>query len=103
VDLVLGDVAADAVKRVADNLAKRYRDRASSALPLDVTQEESTTKFAEEARTLCPAASVSTRLSTQQRGDLRRRHPGNTLSQAQLIRTCRPRVFVGDSCAHPTL
>jgi NAD(P)-dependent dehydrogenase (short-subunit alcohol dehydrogenase family) len=48
-DLVLGDVAADAVKRVAGDMAKRHRDQRILGLPLDVTQEESAKRFAEEA------------------------------------------------------
>ena len=48
-NLVLGDVAADAVKRVAENLAKRYCEQRTVGLPLDVTQEESTKRFAEDA------------------------------------------------------
>ena len=48
-DLVLGDVAADAVKRVADSLGTRYRDQCVLGLALDVTQEESTKRFADEA------------------------------------------------------
>lgn len=48
-DLVLGDVAADAMGRVAADLAKRYGGQRILGLPLDVTQEESTTSFAKEA------------------------------------------------------
>jgi NAD(P)-dependent dehydrogenase (short-subunit alcohol dehydrogenase family) len=48
-DLVLGDIAADAMKRVADDLAKRHREQRILGLPLDVTQEESTRLFAEKA------------------------------------------------------
>ncbi|MEI9923038.1 MAG: SDR family oxidoreductase [Bradyrhizobium sp.] len=48
-DLVLGDIAADAVKGAADGLAKRYREQRIVGLPLDVTQEESTTRFAQQA------------------------------------------------------
>ena len=48
-DLVLGDVAADAVKGAAGDLAKRHPERCILGLPLDVTQEESTKRFAEQA------------------------------------------------------
>jgi NAD(P)-dependent dehydrogenase (short-subunit alcohol dehydrogenase family) len=48
-DLVLGDVTATALKRVAEKLAKRYCDRRILGLPLDVTQEESTKRFAQDA------------------------------------------------------
>lgn len=48
-DLVLGDIAVEAVKRVADDLAKRHREQRVLGLPLDVTQEESTKLFAEKA------------------------------------------------------
>jgi NAD(P)-dependent dehydrogenase (short-subunit alcohol dehydrogenase family) len=48
-DLVLGDVTASALKRVAEKLAKRYCDRRILGLPLDVTQEESTKRFAQDA------------------------------------------------------
>jgi NAD(P)-dependent dehydrogenase (short-subunit alcohol dehydrogenase family) len=48
-DLVLGDVTASALKRVAEELAKRYCDQRILGLPLDVTQEESTKRFAEAA------------------------------------------------------
>jgi hypothetical protein len=42
----LGDVTASALKRVAEKLAKRYCDQRILGLPLDVTQEESTKRFA---------------------------------------------------------
>ena len=48
-DLVLGDVTASALKRVAEKLAKRYCDQRILGLPLDVTQEESTKRFAQDA------------------------------------------------------
>src|ERR1700733_13867572 len=48
-DLVLGDIAADAVKAVANGLANRHREQRIVGLPLDVTQEESTKRFAQEA------------------------------------------------------
>lgn len=48
-DLVLGDVAADAVKAAADKLAQRYQEQRICGLPLDVTDEESTKRFAEQA------------------------------------------------------
>jgi NAD(P)-dependent dehydrogenase (short-subunit alcohol dehydrogenase family) len=48
-DLVLGDVTASALKRVAEKLAKRYCDQRILGLPLDVTQEESTKIFAQDA------------------------------------------------------
>jgi NAD(P)-dependent dehydrogenase (short-subunit alcohol dehydrogenase family) len=48
-DLVLGDVAADTVKAVADKLAQRYQEQRICGLPLDVTHEESTKRFAEAA------------------------------------------------------
>ena len=48
-DLVLGDVAADGVKRVADDLASRHPGQRILGLPLDVTQEESARRFADEA------------------------------------------------------
>jgi NAD(P)-dependent dehydrogenase (short-subunit alcohol dehydrogenase family) len=48
-DLVLGDVAADKVKAVADRLAQRYREQRICGLPLDVTDEDSTKRFAEQA------------------------------------------------------
>src|SRR3954466_13819555 len=46
-DLVLGDIAADAVKDAAGDLAKRFPEQRIVGLPLDVTQEESTKRFAE--------------------------------------------------------
>ena len=46
---MLGDVTASALKRVAEKLAKRYCDQRILGLPLDVTQEESTKRFAEDA------------------------------------------------------
>jgi NAD(P)-dependent dehydrogenase (short-subunit alcohol dehydrogenase family) len=48
-DLVLGDVAGAAVKRIAENLAKLHCDQCIVGLPLDVTREESTKEFADEA------------------------------------------------------
>ena len=48
-DLVLGDVTASALKRVVEKLAKRYCDQRILGLPLDVTQEESTKRFAQDA------------------------------------------------------
>lgn len=48
-DLVLGDVAADTVKEVAGKLAQRYQEQCICGLPLDVTDEESTKRFAEAA------------------------------------------------------
>jgi NAD(P)-dependent dehydrogenase (short-subunit alcohol dehydrogenase family) len=48
-DLVLGDVATDSVKAAADKLAQRYQEQRICGLPLDVTDEESTKRFAEAA------------------------------------------------------
>ena len=48
-DLVLGDVAANTVKAAADRLAQRYQEQCICGLPLDVTDEASTKRFAEQA------------------------------------------------------
>lgn len=48
-DLVLGDVAADAVKAAADRLAQCYQEQRICGLPLDVTDEDSTKRIAEAA------------------------------------------------------
>ncbi len=48
-DLVLGDVATDSVKAAADKLAQRYQEQRICGLPLDVTDEGSTKRFAEQA------------------------------------------------------
>ncbi|WP_249151682.1 SDR family NAD(P)-dependent oxidoreductase [Bradyrhizobium liaoningense] len=48
-DLVLGDISTDTVKDVAGDLAKRHPERRILGLPLDVTQEDSTKRFADAA------------------------------------------------------
>jgi NAD(P)-dependent dehydrogenase (short-subunit alcohol dehydrogenase family) len=48
-DLVLGDISTDAVKDAAGDLARRHPARRILGLPLDVTQEDSTKRFADTA------------------------------------------------------
>jgi NAD(P)-dependent dehydrogenase (short-subunit alcohol dehydrogenase family) len=53
-DLVLGDVTASSLKRVAEKLSKRVCDQCILGLPLDVTQEDSTKRFAKDAAHAVP-------------------------------------------------
>jgi NAD(P)-dependent dehydrogenase (short-subunit alcohol dehydrogenase family) len=50
-DVVLADIAADAVQRAAQGLARRYVDQHIVGLTVDVTQESSTTELARQAAT----------------------------------------------------